>query len=433
LVSNNLKALGFLPTNFFTQHAYQVGFFVDMVVLSLALAQKIDIARKERSWAQRENIKNLKRYEDLYSESLSGNFQVTLKGKIVSVNHAFLEMLGYENERELFNSKVANNINLFSMDGNASRFIINTVREYGKIVDFEEEAIKKDGSIIWVSISVRSVTNGEGVVEYYEGSMLDINERKENETLREQGMRDRMSTLEQLVIGISHELNTPLGTSITGLSYLNKLVAEMNDKKQENILSTKLFDSIIKEEFQAVDLANSNLERVSELIKQFKHISVTQHGYEIKNVNLLATISSGIVEFENTLLKNAIDIRLNCDENIDVNTYGDAISEIIVQLVSNSMDHAFDEQSEKVIEITASLNESTIELLYQDNGKGLTDKGKLELFNPFYTTMRGYQGKVGLGMYLTFNLATQLLMGEVEVGRPEQGISILMKFPSYLS
>ena len=97
------------------------------------------------------------------------------------------------------------------------------------------------------------------------------------------------------------------------------------------------------------------------------------------------------------------------------------------------MDHAFDDQSEKIIEITASLKESTVELLYQDNGKGLTDKGKLELFNPFYTTMRGYQGKVGLGMYLTFNLATQLLMGEVEVGKPEQGISILIKMPSYLS
>mgnify|MGYP002700144042 FL=1 len=433
LVSNNLKALGFLPTNFFTLHAYQVGFFVDMVVLSLALAQKIDIARKERSWAQRENIKNLKRYEDLYSESLSGNFQVTLKGKIVSVNHAFLDMLGYENEEELFNSKVANNINLFSMDGNASKFIIDTVRQYGKIVDFEEEAIKKDGSIIWVSISVRSVTNGEGVIEYYEGSMLDINERKENETLREQGMKDQMSTLEQLVIGISHELNTPLGTSITSLSYLNKLMIEMDEKKQENILSPQLFDSILKEEFQAVELTNNNLERVNELIKQFKHISVTQHGYEIKDVNLLTTISSGVVGFEISLLRKSIDIRINCDENINVVSYGEAISEIIGQLVSNSMDHAFDDQSEKIIEITASLKESTVELLYQDNGKGLTDKGKLELFNPFYTTMRGYQGKVGLGMYLTFNLATQLLMGEVEVGKPEQGISILIKMPSYLS
>jgi len=432
LVSSNLKALGLLPTNFFTQHAYQVGFFIDMVVLSLALAQKIDLARKERSWAQRENIKNLKRYEDLYSESLSGNFQVTLKGKIVSVNNAFLEMLDFDNEKELFDSKMAHNIGLFSIDDKVSKFIINTVKQQGKIVDFEEEVIKKDGAIIWISLSVRSVTNNEGIIEYYEGSMLDINQRKENETLREQGMKDRMSTLEQLVVGISHELNTPLGTSITGLSYLNKLMTEMRDKKQEDSLSTAEFDSILKEEFQALELTSSNLTRVSELIKQFKHISVGQHGYEIEQVNLLATISSGIARFKNTLADNAIDIQINCDESITVMTYGEAISEIVMQMVSNSLDHAFVEPCDKKIEITLSIKGPNIELLYQDSGKGLSDKGKLELFNPFYTTMRGYQGKIGLGMYLTFNLLTQLLMGEIEVGKPEQGISILMKFPRHL-
>jgi PAS domain S-box-containing protein len=430
LVSSNLKALGLLPTNFFTQHAYQVGFFVDMVVLSLALAQKIDVARKERSWAQRENIKNLKRYEDLYSESLSGNFQVTLKGKIVSVNNAFLEMLGYGNEKELFESKMANDINLFSKDRNTSIFIINTVKRCGRIVDFEEAVVRKDKSIIWVSLSVRTVTNSEGIIEYYEGSMLDINERKENETLRDQAMKDRMSTLEQLVVGVSHELNTPLGTSITGLSHLKQLMIEMNSRKKENSLSATLFDSIINEEFQAVELTTSNLEKVCELIKQFKHISVNQHGYEIGSVNLLAVISSGLVRFKDKLSDNNVVVQVNCDEDINIITYGDAISEIVMQLVSNSLDHAFDEMYDKQIEITASLKGLDVVLLYQDNGRGLSDKGKVELFNPFYTTMRGNQGKVGLGMYLTFNLLTQLLMGGVEVEKPEQGISITMKFPS---
>jgi PAS domain S-box-containing protein len=433
LGSSNLKALGLLPTNFFTQHAYQVGFFVDMVVLSLALAQKIDISRKERSWAQRENIKNLKRYQDLYNESLSGNFQVTLKGKIVSVNNAFLEMLGYVNEKDLFESEMSNDINLFSKSREMSEVIINTVRQRGKIVDFEEEVVKANGSIIWVSLSVRSVTNSEGNTEYYEGSMLDINERKENEDLREQGMKDRMSNLEQLVVGISHELNTPLGISITGLSHLNQLMIEMNDRKQENTLSATLFDSIIQKEFQAVELTSSNLERVCELIKQFKHISVSQHGYEIESINLLAVISSALVKFNDTLSNSSVDIKIVCDESINVITYGGAIGEIIMQLVSNSIDHAFDDLSNKKIEITASLKKSNIELLYQDNGKGLSDKGKLELFSPFYTTMRGHHGKVGLGMYLTFNLLTQLLMGEIEIGKPEQGISILMRIPRNIS
>ncbi len=431
IVSSNLKALGLLPTNLFTQHAYQIGFFVDMVVLSLALAQKIDIAQKERSSAQRDNIKNLKRYEDLYSESLSGNFQVALNGEIVSVNKAFLNILGFENERELFESKMMSDINQFSIDPVASKIIVNTVKRFGCIIDFEEEVSKKDGTPIWISLSIRSVINNDGITEYYEGSVLNINERKENETLREQGLKDRMSTLEQLIIGISHELNTPLGTSITGLSHLSEVLTDLRVHKKDNTLTTDLFDSMLNEGFQAAELTQKNLARVSALIKQFKHISVNQHGYEIGLVNLISSISSGLVMYERTLAERAIDIYIDCEESLEVNTYGEAISEIVKQLVSNSLDHAFNDSNNKKIEITATLVGDFVELLYQDNGSGLSVKGSAELFNPFYTTMRGYQGKVGLGMYLTFNLLTQLLKGEIEVGKPEVGVSILMKFPQH--
>lgn len=433
VVSSNLKALGLLPSNLFTQHAYQIGFFVDMVVLSLALAQKIDIAQKERSSAQKENIKNLKRYEDLYRESLSGHFQVGLDGKIVSVNNAFLEILGYENSGQLFESKMVRDINQFSVDDEASRTIINTVKNLGCIIDFEEQVAKKDGDIIWISLSIRSVTNSEGAVEYYEGSMLDINERKENEILKERSMKDKMSTLEQLVIGISHELNTPLGTSITGVSHLNELMNDMKDKKQKNILSMKEFDEILAEEYQTIDLTRSNLDKVGELIKQFKQISVNQYGYEVEEVNLFASISSGLARYKKALTENSITIVVNCEKGINVNTYGEAISEIITQLVSNSIDHAFKALGNRRIEITVNVKANNIELLYQDNGRGLSAKGVEELFNPFYTTMRGSQGKVGLGMYLTFNLLTQLLKGEVVVENPQQGLSILMTFPSHIN
>ena len=432
LLSTNLKSLGILPTNFFTRHGYQIGFFIDMVVLSMALVQKIDLARQERAWAQKENIKNLKRYQDLYSESLSGHFQTTSEGRLVSVNNAFLEILGYENITEILESRVAKDISLFSMDVNASKYLVNTVRQYGKVVDYEVEVIKKDGSAIWISISVRTVTNNDGLIEYYEGSIININERKINETLREQALKDRMSTLEQLVIGISHELNTPLGTSITGLSHLKQLLIEVTDKKKGDLLSADILESVIEEIFQALELTSDNLDRVRELIKQFKHVSVSQQGYEIYPVSLLAIISSALAAFNLELESHAVEVEINCDEAINVTTYGEAIGEIIKQLINNSLDHAFENETYKKIEISARVNNDEVVLIYKDNGKGLSDEGRTELFNPFYTTLRGYHGKVGLGMYLTFNLITQLLAGKIEIEQSEQGISILMKFPRHL-
>lgn len=433
IVSSNLKGLGLLPTNFFTQHAYQLGFFIDMVVLSLALAQKIDIAQKERLLAQKGNIRNLKRYEDLYSESLSGNFQVSLAGELTSVNDAALTILGYSDRQELLEIEGDRGVKRFSVDKESTKKLLSALRYVGHIVDFEQQVRKKDGELIWVSISVRSVKNDEGVTEYYEGSMLNINERKENETIREQAMKERMATLEQLVVGISHELNTPLGISITGLSHLKNLVVEMNGNNTEKRINDDTFNTIIEQELQAIELSNTNLLRVSGLIKQFKHISVSQHGYVIDEVSLLAVISSGLAAFQTALEENDIKVQVHCDEGIDIYTYGEAISEIIMQLVSNSLDHAFIDQDDKRIEITATLTDGKIEIDYKDNGLGLSAQGKNELFTPFYTTMRGYQGKIGLGMYLTFNLLTQLLAGTVEVKNPEKGVSINMTFPRQLS
>jgi PAS domain S-box-containing protein len=433
IVSSNLKGLGLLPTNFFTQHAFQLGFFIDMVVLSLALAQKIDIARKERLLAQKESIMNLKRYEDLYSESLSGNFQVSLRGDLISINEAVLNILGYETRQDLLTDGKTYNVNRFSADDSATENLLSALKRVGHVVDFEQVAKRKDGKLIWVSISVRSVKNDDGITEYYEGSMLDINERKENETLREQAMKERMATLEQLVIGISHELNTPLGISITGISHLNQLVIDMRESNNEAKLDSTLFKTMITQELEAIELTSENLSRVNELIKQFKHISVSQQGYVNENVNLFVVISSGLTKFNRAFKENNIDVQVNCEEGINICTYGEAISEIIVQLVSNSLDHAFLGVDDKCIHITARLDNERIEIQYKDNGLGLTDKGKNELFNPFYTTMRGYRGKIGLGMYLTFNLLTHLLAGSVEVENPEEGVSILITFPRQIS
>ncbi len=430
LVSSNLKGLGLLPTNFFTQHAFQLGFFIDMVVLSLALAQKIDIARKERMFAQRENIKNLKRYQDLYSESLSGNFQVTVKGRLVSVNAAFSQILGFDSIEELMDSNIATNISSISANPNLANELLAKLHSRGRVVDFEQQVHSKGGKYLWVSLSMRPIKTESGMTEFYEGSLIDVSERKENETLREQALKDKMVTLEQLVVGICHELNTPLGTSITALSYMKKLISEIQDSKDSTQFSVENFRKILEEELEIVELTETNLARVSDLIHQFKHISVTQLGYQLGLVHLCSSIDSGVVNLQQRCQEMNVTISINCPLELQLNSYSDAISEVIHQLVENSLDHAFMDVDKKEICIQADLIDDVIEIRYRDNGIGLSKQGESELFNPFYTTMRGFQGKIGLGMYLTFNLVTQLLHGEVVIEQPKQGLSLLLTFPA---
>lgn len=430
MVSSNLKGLGLLPTNFFTQHAFQLGFFIDMVVLSLALAQKIDIARKERLFAQKENIKNLKRYQDLYSESVSGNFQVTVKGRLVSVNTAFAQILGFESSEELMASDIASNISSITVNPSLARELLAKLHNRGRVVDFEQQVYSKGGKWLWVSLSVRPIKSENGSTEFYEGSLLDISERKENETLREQALKDKMLTLEQLVVGICHELNTPLGTSITALSYMRKLISDMQKSNDGPEMTLESLSEVLEEELEVVELTEKNLARVRDLIHQFKHISVTQLGYQIGPLHMRSSIESGLMILQRRLEGAGVDVLIDCPFDLTLNNYADAISEIFHQLVENSLDHAFMNTEKKKINIEVCLKGKRVEVQYFDNGSGLSEQGKNDLFNPFYTTMRGFEGKIGLGMYLTFNLVTQLLHGDVVVKQSKQGFSLLLTFPA---
>ncbi|MEH6346262.1 MAG: 7TM diverse intracellular signaling domain-containing protein [Bermanella sp.] len=435
LICNNLKSLGLLPTNFVTQHAYQLGYFIEMIVLSLALAQRIDKSRRENINSQKESIKNLRLYKNLYNNSVTGIFQVEKDGKLISVNSAFAQLVGFTSIQSLMKSTLAYNLSALTLNPEAPEKIVKLMQNKGSLVDFEEQIVHQDGNAIWVSLSMRPVKDNENNTEYYEGTLLDISERKENETLREQGLKDRMVSMEQLIVGICHELNTPLGSTMTAISHLRDLSTRLNDAYHQKLLTRNVFQDVVTQEMEALNLAEANLHRVGSLIRQFKLSSIHEFGFKMGEAFLINIIGSAVEEFHQRISDEKVMIDILCESDISISGYPQAISEIIKQLIDNSIDHAFCDIENKHITIKASLNEGTINLEYWDNGTGLSEQSKNELFNPFYTTMRGLNGKVGLGMYLTFNILTQLLNGQVELGdnTAEKGFYLKACFPRNIS
>ncbi len=429
LVSSNLKSFGLLPNNFFTQHAYQLGFFIEMVVLSLALAQKIDSAKKKLIHAQNDNIVNLNRYKELYSESVSGNFQIKMSGKVMSVNRAFCEILGFSSIEQLMKSDISNDITSISVDQSVPEKLIEIMKVNGELVDFEDKVKHITGKTVWVSLSMRPVFSHDNKIEYFEGSMIDITGRKENEYLKEQALKDKMNSLEQLTIGICHELNTPLGSSITGLSHIKDLISNLAHSYEDKKLTRAIFQDILSEEVESIELTEENLLRIRTLLQQFKHISVSQIDYQSSSGNLLNTLEMGIERNKQTIKNMNVHVTIDCPETLELSSYHQAISEVVYQLASNSLAHGFSHNDHHNIYIYAQKNEHTIEIEYRDNGSGLSLKGEEELFNPFYTTMRGSQGKIGLGMYLTYNIITQLLNGNIDVKTADTGLCLKISFP----
>lgn len=220
---------------------------------------------------------------------------------------------------------------------------------------------------------------------------------------------EKMAALGALVSGVAHEINTPLGNSITLGSYLDDLVISCNDEDLSEDTKENLSD--IKD---AVHMLNLNLVKAANLISSFKEVAVDQQHQVKTKFNVKIYIEKILTSLHHNFKNTNIDIVVNCDENIDVVSYPGAYSQLLTNLIMNSLIHGFGESSEGTITIDIHLNRDILNIDYFDNGKGISEENLSKVFDPFFTTKR-HQGGSGLGMFIVYNIVTQKLHGLVEL------------------
>ena len=126
------------------------------------------------------------KYRSIFEHCLEGIFQTTPEGKYLSANPALARMYGYESVEELIAALTDITRQLYVQAGRRAEFI-QLVREQGKVIDFESQIYRRDGSVIWISENARVVRDDvSGEVLYYEGMVQDISRRKAAEEARDQ-------------------------------------------------------------------------------------------------------------------------------------------------------------------------------------------------------------------------------------------------------
>jgi signal transduction histidine kinase len=134
-----------------------------------------------------------------------------------------------------------------------------------------------------------------------------------------------------------------------------------------------------------------------------------------------------------TLKKTSQEVLIHCDEDLAIVTKPGPINQIMMNLIMNSILHAFKDVDDGTIEITVWLQNERCYIRYQDNGRGIEEKIKQKIFDPFVTTRRG-EGGSGLGMHLVYNLVTQALKGQISVSSElGHGAQFDIEFPAELS
>ncbi|PKF62590.1 hybrid sensor histidine kinase/response regulator [Psychromonas sp. psych-6C06] len=223
---------------------------------------------------------------------------------------------------------------------------------------------------------------------------------------------EKMASLGRLVAGIAHELNTPIGICVTAASYLNNDTIGLTKSIADGAIKKSTLDEYLGSATQATSLLLSNLERAAALIGNFKLIAVDISSDMIREFNLNEYIQTTLDSLQPALKRTQIITSLAGDKDIIIEACPGTISQIITNLVMNSLLHAFDENQQGEIKIHLKKQQNQIAIDYHDNGCGMNDEVKNLIFEPFFTTKRATGGS-GLGLSIVYNLITQNLAGEI--------------------
>jgi len=239
---------------------------------------------------------------------------------------------------------------------------------------------------------------------------------------------EKMASLGGLVAGIAHEINTPVGVAFTAASTLQSRSKDLKADYMDGNMRRSTLDRYVDQAVEIGDMIVKNLARAAELIQSFKQVAVDQTSSERRSFDLHEYIDETLLSLRPRLKNLPYQIDVDCPEGIYVDGYPGAFSQILTNLVLNSVIHAFEGRDSGHIEIRASANDKEVALHYQDDGIGMNGESKKRIFDPFFTTKRGLGGS-GLGMHVVFNLVTQTLGGTITMPSVEHGIAFDIRFP----
>jgi len=225
---------------------------------------------------------------------------------------------------------------------------------------------------------------------------------------------EKMASLGSLVAGISHEINTPLGVARTSASHVEDALKQVQEQFESGAITKQDLDDFLHLANDGIKLMTVNLMRASELMTSFKQVSSDQSHDEIRTFNLYEYLQETLYTLKPNLKKYRVAVLLDCDQHLTITSYPGAIAQIMTNLIMNSLIHAYELEDHGEIRIEVSLKEDSIQIHYQDNGKGMSADVQQRIFDPFFTTRRG-EGGTGLGMHIIYNLVNHKLKGRIKV------------------
>lgn len=268
---------------------------------------------------------------------------------------------------------------------------------------------------------------------------LDLKAAKENaeDALREltQAQRslieaEKFAALGGLVAGVAHEVNNPVGISLTVASSFARRCEQFSKEIVDGAVRRSRLQEFIAGSQEAARQLVTNLNRAADLIRSFKQVAVDRSEGERRVFNLNEATEQMMASLRPALKHSLVSLSVDVPEDIVLNSYPGPYGQVLTNLVLNALTHAFPEREAGTLRLTArKVGGTEVEIEFADDGAGMTEEVQHRAFEPFFTTRRN-RGGTGLGLHIVYNLVTRRLGGTLRLeSQPGRGSVFRIRLP----
>ena len=314
--------------------------------------------------------------------------------------------------------------------------INDTKKNLKKLVETSDASVKMQLEIAHREQKEQSYKLFQKEIEAKNEKLAESNAELESTILELKNTQDKlinsekMAALGGMVQGVAHELNTPIGLSITGASHIQNDTVRIIKLLSENKMKKSDLDDYL---FETGNLSKSicvSLDKAASLIRSFKLVSVEQHEELKQNFDVRDNLIDILYSINPSLKEKRIKIINNVDENINLCSFPGVFYQIYTNLINNALLHAFEDRETGEIVIAASYVNNMLSMTFKDDGNGMKPEVIKKVFDPFFTTKRA-NGGTGLGMNIIYNLVNEKLLGTIGVSSEiDKGTTFSFEIPN---
>ena len=295
------------------------------------------------------------------------------------------------------------------------------------------------GEIVGINVAAEEITERKRAEAALQASERQLRQARDAAEAALQNLREtqaslieaeKLAALGRLVAGVAHEINNPVGTSLTVASSMERRITAFSAEVAAGTLKRSSLNEFLKISRGASTQLIANLNRAAELIQSFKQVA-TDRSYSNQRAFDVGELTEQIVvSLRPGLGKQNLNLDFECRPGLTMNSYPGPYGQVLTNLFLNAVAHAFPGNKAGTIKIKViELGSENVEVLFSDDGRGMDADVRRKAFDPFFTTRRD-QGSTGLGLHIVHAIVTNCLGGTLELdSEPRKGTTIRLILP----